>query len=84
MTGIDWFLIIIAIGFATKWAIEAWRDVPHVKTREEIISDLHEELDELYDDLSTELDYDDNEEDIDCIKSKIHIREESLRALLEG
>ena len=82
LTGWDIFLIIIALGWSVSWAIEAWRNVPQSKTIEEYIADIVSELDDLYDELKDELEYEDNDLDIQAVKSKIAIREEALRTLL--
>ena len=43
----------------------------------ELVKLIIDSLDDLYDDLT----YDENEKEVECIKSKIKIREEMLRQL---
>jgi hypothetical protein len=46
----------------------------------DLVKEIIKDLDDLYDDII----YEDDEKDIECIKSKIKIREEILKNLKNG
>jgi hypothetical protein len=52
-------------------------EIVRINKKVELVRGLIDELDDLYNDLT----YDEDEKEIECIKSKIKIREEMLRQL---